>query len=593
MNSTATRLLPNSSATATQNSAPVAEFRCLYTHDLRRKAKRWQDGFLRYHTFNRRVMVYDVSRNFIGDTYNRSGVDLQEGDELDLEKDFALVQVSEPTGVTQTDLTELMQSRHKKDRVDTTKPVRPTHSAVAAHAHRTPAVANPVHRTPTIATPAHRTPATVVHKHRALGSLLRTPKGPIGKATLPVTSPFEDRLKRKLHLPDRQSKRQRHEDSTKSYDIGGSATKANPALSSSLPSIPSPAQGRKQISTPAKVHEVINLCSDDISVPDFSSPIDAPLPSRTTMPESGAKGQQLRIDSAQVPANQSRAAPKSPPLRAQQQVIQPAVHDNQGFSQGRKALRVISNAPRKMLLCQLLPPRTRQVHAEGSHGTSGLQRNEEPPNAHQERLQARLAKIAQKEQGAIVELSRPPDVPGKGIVSKQKLQQQPRQPQQPKQLDPQPRSITALERPENLLIKVGPPRGDQRLSGAPVPPRRQSSLPPHQRPTAGVRSLERSKSITVGPALADKVGTTIDQPDISILQRRISDHRKPPTVSASTLTKNTLAKSVGTKAQASAVPKPPPDPLDFGPWSREALDLFDWWPPDRDKAGNKLAVTAS
>jgi len=102
---------PSLSIPQTQNTAPVLEFNCLYTHDLRRKAKRWQDGFLRYHTFNRRIMVYDVPRNFVGDVHWTAGEALQEGDEVMLEKGGVMVQVSEAVGRTETDLTGLLNSR--------------------------------------------------------------------------------------------------------------------------------------------------------------------------------------------------------------------------------------------------------------------------------------------------------------------------------------------------------------------------------------------------------------------------------------------------------------------------------------------------
>src|SRR6266702_6934698 len=93
----ATHGTPSLSIPPSQNTALVLEFRCLYSHDLRRKSKRWQDGFLRYHTFNKRVMVYDVPRNFIGDTHWKETMELQEGDELTLEKGV-LVEVAEAVG---------------------------------------------------------------------------------------------------------------------------------------------------------------------------------------------------------------------------------------------------------------------------------------------------------------------------------------------------------------------------------------------------------------------------------------------------------------------------------------------------------------
>ncbi|KAI7596190.1 hypothetical protein KC316_g63 [Hortaea werneckii] len=123
-----------------QNTALVLEFNCLYTHDVRRKSKRWQDGFLRYHTFNKRVMVYDVPRNFIGDTHWTAS-ELQDGDELTLDKEGVIVQVAEARW--NMALRRLLLRRPHRRLLE------------------------------------------------SLNALLGTPKGPIGKATLPAKSPFE------------------------------------------------------------------------------------------------------------------------------------------------------------------------------------------------------------------------------------------------------------------------------------------------------------------------------------------------------------------------------------------------------------------
>ncbi|KAK2818433.1 hypothetical protein FQN49_007907 [Arthroderma sp. PD_2] len=94
----------------TQNTAPVIKFQCLFTHDIRRKAKRWQDGFLRFHTFNKRVMVYDPSGNLVGDLHWRDRDMLQDGDEFELDKGV-LVQAGEQLESTVTDLTGLLEKR--------------------------------------------------------------------------------------------------------------------------------------------------------------------------------------------------------------------------------------------------------------------------------------------------------------------------------------------------------------------------------------------------------------------------------------------------------------------------------------------------
>ncbi|KAL3433621.1 hypothetical protein BDV09DRAFT_171552 [Aspergillus tetrazonus] len=100
----------NLTVPATQNTAPVVKFRCLFTHDMRRKAKRWQDGFLRYHTFNKRVMVYDTTGYFIGDLHWRAPEGIQDGDELELDKGV-LIQVYEPLEKTETDLSSLYKNK--------------------------------------------------------------------------------------------------------------------------------------------------------------------------------------------------------------------------------------------------------------------------------------------------------------------------------------------------------------------------------------------------------------------------------------------------------------------------------------------------
>ncbi|TKA37321.1 hypothetical protein B0A54_11306 [Friedmanniomyces endolithicus] len=164
---------PSLSIPQTQNTAPVLEFNCLYTHDLRRKAKRWQDGFLRYHTFNRRIMVYDVPRNFVGDVHWTAGEALQDGDEVMLEKDGVMVQVSEAVGQTETDLTGLLNSRK---RVGSERGSSPP-----ARGPQTPAAR-------TVDASMARPPTQL--KHRSLNALLGTPKGPIGKAAM-SKSPFE------------------------------------------------------------------------------------------------------------------------------------------------------------------------------------------------------------------------------------------------------------------------------------------------------------------------------------------------------------------------------------------------------------------
>ena len=174
---TGTRQNPNLAVPTTQNTAPILEFRCLYTHDLRRKQKRWQDGILRFHTFNKRVMAYDVPRNYIGDTHWRDDGVFQDGDEFELDRGV-LIQVGEAIGSVEQDLTELLEKRRKPQE---TVPGYGVSSPVKEHNTSTIPMVRPV-----IGQPPHLRP-------KSLNALLGTPKGPIGRASLSTRSPHEIR----------------------------------------------------------------------------------------------------------------------------------------------------------------------------------------------------------------------------------------------------------------------------------------------------------------------------------------------------------------------------------------------------------------
>ncbi len=173
--STGARPTQNLIVPTTQNTAPVLDFKCLYTYDLRRKQKRWQDGLLRFHTFNKRIMVYDVPRNYIGDKHWRDDDIIGDGDEFELDRGV-LIQVGEAAGSMEQDLTELLEKRKKpRDSVSgqatSSRMEDPLTTAMAS-----PAVAQ-----------------TSLLRPKSLNTLLGTPKGPIGRASLPKKSPHEMR----------------------------------------------------------------------------------------------------------------------------------------------------------------------------------------------------------------------------------------------------------------------------------------------------------------------------------------------------------------------------------------------------------------
>ncbi|KAL1305910.1 hypothetical protein AAFC00_004053 [Neodothiora populina] len=259
MTTSVQRSTPSLSIPQTQNTAPVIEFNCLYTHDLRRKQKRWQDGFLRYHTFNKRAMVYDVPRNFLGDLHWTEGADIQEGDELILEKGGVVVQVAEEVGRTETDLKELLQRTNHANKPS-------PRSAVQSPGHWTQPS-----RGVSVAPSNNVTPA----KHRSLQSLLGPQRGPIGKASLPGKSPFEERNRDQENRSSesgRASKRQK----TDAWNVtrttktpkqttktAVSATHSNRGKATTKASNNKDASGQRQLS----VTEVIDLLSDTDPTP--------------------------------------------------------------------------------------------------------------------------------------------------------------------------------------------------------------------------------------------------------------------------------------------------------------------------------------
>lgn len=129
-------------------------------------------------------MVYDVPRNFIGDTHWREPQAIQDGDELELEKGV-LIQVGEQVEKTATDLTELLEKRNPKPTVadheagDQSRSVVGHTTTKKLRANIPSAIDLPQ-------------PASVSQlRPKSLNALLGTPRGPVGRAALPTKSPAE------------------------------------------------------------------------------------------------------------------------------------------------------------------------------------------------------------------------------------------------------------------------------------------------------------------------------------------------------------------------------------------------------------------
>ncbi|EGO53263.1 hypothetical protein NEUTE1DRAFT_92403 [Neurospora tetrasperma FGSC 2508] len=282
-------------ASETSSTAEVLEFLCLFTHDLKRKQKRWQDGRLKYHTFNRRVMVYDDRGNYVGDMHWRRDWDFDEGEEIELERGGVIVQVAECVARQQQDLSELIDKRAKekeqRQALIASRPARPT----------------PAH-TPLRVTP--RNTAQQDHfqlRHRPLNQLLGTPTGHHGRALVPDESPFEQRHdvggSNDGTDSSRPSKRRRYEDTPPSkmgyaQSLFGASLTLSGAPASSAPlrrPVVAKVQTRREPSPPQEAG------------PRQQDESDAPT--RTTHTMRPNRMTALRLDNMSRP----RPAPAAPP----------------------------------------------------------------------------------------------------------------------------------------------------------------------------------------------------------------------------------------------------------------------------------------
>ncbi|MCJ1298905.1 hypothetical protein MMC08_001696 [Hypocenomyce scalaris] len=418
MTSTAVRNAASLAVPSTQNTAPVLEYRCLYSHDLRRKSKRWQDGFMRFHTFNKRIMVYDVPRNFIGDTHWREDEAVQDGDELKLEKGV-LVQVGEATGSIEQDLTALFEKR------------RQTHD-------RSPDKATSPR--PTLPATARSTVASLSQlRPKPLNALLGAPKGPHGRAMLATKSPYEhhQRNEHDIWEEGRSSKRQRLDFPpsknaqpplwVRTADSQGSY-RPQPNTNTRL-SFPA-SKSRKDI-----IHEVIEVESSDEDPPASSQVV------RNKSSRDGDRQAQRKpcADSASAPpflpltfdASLSRAktarpvaGAHSPTYRSTTNKQPVPVHTT--CDAVINPLRIVSRKPRKKLMYKdLLPQRPpcrgkaedgcRQPSDPGSRlfdrmfsdsPVSSIEYTNRPPNAEQRSENARPTKGKQQVKGDSAESSR-------------------------------------------------------------------------------------------------------------------------------------------------------------------------------------------
>lgn len=333
---------PSSSARGPSASQPpatasVTKFRCLFTHDLRRKSKRWQDGYLRYHAFNKRIMVFDEQGNFIGDHHWRSVDEVQDGDELELDKGV-LIEVGERMGTTQTDLTNLFEKRKSSQ-------------GSPASRNQTPQASQSTHTS----TPVRPSGS---QSFRSLNDLLGIRKTPIGH----LVSPYEER-----HPPRPSNTPERPEPVPKRQKVAAPRSPAvnNPRSQTDVVDLTGPERGssgtnERNVGTPREHPKPQNGMSH-MPPPEKPKKDTAPRSQRADPPAPKPPPPQISKPPTSRPPKVATPAPvKDPPPQQPPKHDVPSRHvpeiSDDDWEAPVKTMRMTMQKPRKKLMYSALLP---------------------------------------------------------------------------------------------------------------------------------------------------------------------------------------------------------------------------------------------
>ncbi|KTW28310.1 uncharacterized protein T551_02729 [Pneumocystis jirovecii RU7] len=91
------------------HTAAVDRFKCLWTSNKHQVRKRWHDGFLNFHRFNFRAMLYDKENTLVDDLFMPKQ-SVVSGNQIEF--DHHLVSVEDALGTTYTDISSLYTRNH-------------------------------------------------------------------------------------------------------------------------------------------------------------------------------------------------------------------------------------------------------------------------------------------------------------------------------------------------------------------------------------------------------------------------------------------------------------------------------------------------
>jgi len=577
-------------------------------------------------------MVYDVPRNFIGDTHWKETMEPQEGDELTLEKGV-LVEVAEAVGTMEIDLTPLFERKSKVSPNSKTAEVRPK---------------QPMIRNTTIYNASQL-------RHKSLNTILGTLKGPHGKAVIPAKSPYESRKDAENEWQDeRNPKRQKIVDSqpmwnlTKPFEIHRPSSKSTPLWARTVDA--RKATMSKQGSEAENNGPQTGTSPDAIEIDPDMDNVSSDVALRSTPPEfQKMASPRHTVEPRQTP----RSAPQlSPPISVSNKVLNvgrgkmmadkptenhPREHAvSPPLNPRAKALRLSSGRSRSTLLCRTAPQQRSKLTDQTQTALGQeVRRGFQDPSLF-EAIDWDFAPLQELNDHNITNGRAPTSkTHGESPKINQFGSHLPIKPQEnrlnPKKSNRTTNSTEALQNQkhpsslkdpisdvsdslssspdafEEMAIVHG--RMNQRLltSTSKASKLKATSTPKPSRPmsrlklalTRNTKADNPSADPAPGPGRGKVPDPEFDTSSLSF--RRVSSANDAPIPSiakdwearnASKLKSKLLrsksinaTKALPKKDQSPLLAPPPPVDTDVGPWSTEAFDLFDWRPPRRDKEG--------
>ena len=246
-------------------------------------------------------MVYDEQGNYIGDHHWRSAEEVQDGDELELDKGV-LIEVGERMSTTQTDLSNLFE----KKRSQASPKSRDNHPASDSQPPRSSTSLS----TPTY-TPTPVRSSASSHPFRSLNDLLGIRKTPIGH----LVSPYEERHgppAPPAPEPERATKRAKistgRSTSNVPSDVVDLTAPKNGPLRQRAPVQETPPQkeSRPTMPPPEKPVAVAKLPSSPVPTPI------QPPPTEPTAHHAPLSGSTVQAKHSERPAARSQQKDKSP-----------------------------------------------------------------------------------------------------------------------------------------------------------------------------------------------------------------------------------------------------------------------------------------